>query len=291
MIEIRNVTKRFFNITALNNVSLDVQKGSILGVLGPNGSGKTTLFKLIAGFINPNAGAIRAVNGGWKTVGYKPERMLYPNKMKVKNLLRMSANLANVPPNQIEQTVRARLDQVGLSDAGEKRIKECSKGMRQRVGLAQALMGDPDLIILDEPSNGLDPEGQVEIQRVIRAIGDAGNTVLLSSHQLPEVTAVCTDIIILKQGQILYRNSMQAALAERPHVTIVLDKDAGAIRALLASLHPDIQQDGRVILLNNEAMKLRRQVLSLALNAGYDVVKLRQKQATLHEIYAEAVQS
>ena len=289
MIKIEEVTKRYFNVTALHKVSLDIEPGMVLGVLGPNGAGKTTLFKLIAGFLEPDAGKIRPTQNKWMSIGYKPERMLYPNKMRVRDLLRMSANLSNVPPQLINQTIETRLRQVGLQDAGTKRIRECSKGMRQRVGLAQALLGNPELILLDEPSNGLDPEGQIEIQQVIRELGDAGKTILLSTHQLPEVTNSCSHIVILKKGQILYKNNIRSALTERPTTTIVLDKDAAPMRQLLTSIHPDIHQDGRVILLHNEAMKYRRQLLSILLNAGYDVVKLRQREVTLDEIYAEAM--
>ena len=290
MIQLQQVTKRYYMLTALNSVSLQVRAGEVLGVLGPNGAGKTTLFKLIAGILQPDAGTIVAANGVWPGMGYKPERLLYPNKMRVTEYLRLIAGLCNITGADAERTIRRSLEQVNLLGAANKRIKDCSKGMRQRLGLAQALIGDPPLLLLDEPSNGLDPEGQADIQRHIRALRDAGKTILLSSHQLHEVTAVCSHLIILNQGQIHYENSMENALAERPHATIRTTQDLTPLHPLMQSLHTDIETHPMELILNSGAIRLRRQVMSILLSAGYDIVQVDQRRVTLAEIYAEAVQ-
>ena len=290
MIEFNNVTKRYYTLTALNQVSLQVRPGEVLGVLGPNGAGKTTMFKLMAGFLQPDTGSITPTGGEWPAIGYKPERLLYPNKMRVAEYLRLITGVCNIPRAHVERTIQRSLEQVSLQGAANKRIKDCSKGMRQRLGLAQALIGDPPLLLLDEPSNGLDPEGQQDIQDHIRALRDSGKTIVLSSHQLHEVTAVCSHLIILNQGQIHYENSMEAALAEKPHATIRTTQDLTPLRPLLQSLHADIEVDGAQAVLNNDAIRMRRHVMSILLGAGYDIIQVDQRRVTLAEIYAEAVQ-
>ena len=290
MITIDNVTKRYFSLVAVDRVSFTVPRGQVLGILGPNGAGKTTLFNLIAGFLNPDSGEIRPTHGYWPGIGYKPERLLFPNQMRVAEYLAMIARLSNLPGNAIKQTVGEALAQVKLLESSSKRIGQCSKGMRQRLALAQSLIGSPPVLLIDEPSNGLDPEGQADVQHILQRIGAGGQTVIMSSHQLPEVTETCSHLIILKQGRIHYRGSMVEALSLRPHVTIQADQDLQPAEAMLTSLHPDIQIEGRQITLSNEAIRLRRYVLSLLVGMGFDIVAVAQKRTTLEEIYAEAVQ-
>ncbi|MCI0398902.1 MAG: ABC transporter ATP-binding protein [Chloroflexi bacterium] len=290
MIEIINVTKRFHTLRALHNVTLAIPQGEVLGVLGPNGAGKTTLFKLIAGFLTPDAGRVQATTPGWPAIGFKPERLLFPNQMRVRQYLELVAGLCNLSKAEARQAVEENLARVHLTEAAHKRITECSKGMRQRLGLAQALIGDPPLLLLDEPSNGLDPEGQADICRHIQALHHAGKTIVLASHQLHEVTQVCTRLVILNQGTVHYENLMSAALAERPHATIQADKDITPLAAVLQSLHPEIQVNGPQVVLNNEAMRLRRHVLSILVGGGFDILRVEQSRVTLAEIYAQAIQ-
>jgi ABC-2 type transport system ATP-binding protein len=261
----------------------------VLGLLGPNGAGKTTLLKLIAGFLNADAGEIRPDDGYWPGIGYKAERLLFPNRLRVRQYLTMAANLSNIDRAKIRGAVDDSLEQVKLTEAGSKRISECSKGMRQRLALAQTLIGRPSLLLLDEPSNGLDPEGQADICSLINLLHEEGHTILLCSHQLAEVTQVCTDLIILKQGRIHYQGSMAEALALRPHVTIHADADLAPIANMLRSLDPQIGVEANTVILEDQAIRLRRRVLSLMVGTGFDIVKVAQKRSTLDEIYAEAV--
>jgi len=290
MIQIDNLTKRYHSLVALRNVTMNIQKGDVLGILGPNGAGKTTLFKLVAGFLFPDTGTIRPMAKEWPTIGYKPERLLFPNHLRVRQYLEMVANINNIAPRESRRVVDVSLKQVGLGYAAEKRIRDCSKGMRQRLGLAQAMIGNPSLLLLDEPSNGLDPEGQQDICRQIKALNERGKTIVLASHQLHEVTQVCTHLIILNNGMIHYENRMVDALTIRPHATIWVNKSLNPLRNLLTSLSPKLDVGENQIILNNEAMTLRRQVLQILLTAGYDVTQVDQSRVTLAEIYAEAVQ-
>jgi ABC-2 type transport system ATP-binding protein len=290
VLEILNVTKRFHTLVAVDNLTLKVPRGEVLGVLGPNGAGKTTLFRLIAGFLKPDHGYIRTTTGVWPTIGYKAERLLFPNHLRVREYLNMVASISNLPKPKIKIAISESLERVDLAYAADKRIKECSKGMRQRLGLAQAMIGDPQILLLDEPSNGLDPEGQAEICYQIQKLNQDGKTIILASHQLQEVTQVCTYLVIMNQGSIHYQNQMKAALAERPHTKIVVNKDLSPLEKLLIKLHPDIELFDKEIVLNFDAIALRPNVLRILLSNGYDIVRIEQSRVTLAEIYAAAVQ-
>lgn len=292
MINIQNVTKQFYQFKAIDNVSFSIPRGEVVGLLGPNGAGKTTLFRLIAGLLQADKGKIYPLSGEWPAIGYKTDRLLFPNHLRVRQYLQIVAELSAVPRFQTDRVVTEALARVDLLGAANKKIGTCSKGMRQRIGLAQALIGDPPLLLLDEPSNGLDPNGQEEMHRRIQELHAAGKTILLSSHQLNEVTQVCTHLIILNRGQVHYQSRMVDALTMSPHALIETDRPVSSplLLAELHALHPGIQVEGAFIYLRDDAMRLRRDILAMVLRAGYDVLHVEQKHVTLAEIYAEAVQ-
>jgi len=290
VIEIRNVSKQFFSLKALDSVTVQVGRGEVVGLLGPNGAGKTTLFKLIAGLLHPDGGQIRPSNGRWPAIGYKPDRLLFPNRLRVSNYLAMVASLCGIRPDNQEKAVFDALVEVDLVSQANKRIGDCSRGMRQRLGLAQAIMGNAPLLLLDEPSNGLDPNGQAEMQTLIKKLHAAGKTIVISSHQLEEITAVCTQLVILNEGRVHYQNSMVEALTISPHTLIQADRDLAEIADIVQAQHPEIKVEGNKIRLRGEAMNLRREILALLLQAQYDVLHVEQKHVTLAEIYARAVQ-
>jgi ABC-2 type transport system ATP-binding protein len=292
VIEFNQVTKKYYSLVALRNISLIIPKGEVIGLLGPNGAGKTTLIKLIAGIINPTRGVLRASNGDerWPSIGYKPERLVFPGNLVSSQYLEMIAGLCNINRAQTDNAVLESLAQVNMLSAANKQIKTLSKGMRQRLGLAQALIGNPDLLLLDEPSSGLDPEGQEEMQNFIEELRAGGKTIVMSTHQLPEVTRVCTTLIILKNGEVLYQNPMAEALTLRPHVVIQVDRNLEASRNFLEMIHSNVGIEGTEVILRDEAIGMRRQILSTLINQGYDIVRVEQRRVTLAELYAEAVQ-
>jgi ABC-2 type transport system ATP-binding protein len=289
MIEIVNVTKLYYELAALDNISLTIPRGEVVGLLGPNGAGKTTLMKVIAGLLKPNRGQIRPLQQRWPSIGYKPERLLYPNHLRVKEYLRLIAGLSNLTGSQAETAVAHSLQQVQLTPHAHKKIGHCSKGMRQRIGLAQVLIGNPSLLLLDEPSNGLDPDGQQEILEIIRTIQASGRTIIISSHQLQEVTNICTYLIILNEGRVLYQSHMADALAIRPHTVIHTDKDLAPMRDLLLRVTPHLTIEGHKLILEEGAMSLRRQLMVILLNSNYDIVRVDQKRTTLAELYKKVV--
>jgi ABC-2 type transport system ATP-binding protein len=292
VIEFNQVSKKYYSLTALRDLTLTIPRGEVVGLLGPNGAGKTTLIKLIAGILMPTKGEIRVTESeaGWPTIGYKSERLVFPDNLVASQYLEMIAGLCNISRSQRDNVVLESLARVNLLAAANKQIKSLSKGMRQRLGLAQAIIGNPDLLLLDEPSSGLDPKGQDEMQSYIEELRLSGKTIIMSTHQLHEVTRACTYLVILKDGRVLYQSPMAEALTLRPHVAILVDRPLDGAKGLLSMVHPGIEVGNLEIILRDEAIGMRRQVLSILINQGFDIVKVEQRRITLDEIYAEAVQ-
>ena len=205
-IEISAVSKMYADQKALNAVSFTVDKGSVVGFLGPNGAGKSTLMKIITGYINPTEGTV-LVNGinvlenpieAQKNIGYLPEHNPLYAEMYVKEYLQFQADLYRASKDSVVEMI----EKVGLLPEAHKKIKQLSKGYQQRVGLAAALLHNPEVLILDEPTTGLDPNQLVEIRALIKEIGRE-KTILFSTHILQEVEAVCDRVIIIKEGELV----------------------------------------------------------------------------------------
>ena len=195
MVSIQHISKSFGSQKVLNDVSLEIPAGQIVGLLGPNGAGKSTLMKILIGLWSADSGTVSAPS----RIGYLPENNPLYEEMYVTEYLQFMAKMTN---DKCQMTnVDALIDKVGLTPECHKHIRELSKGYRQRVGLAQALIGDPELLILDEPTTGLDPNQLVEIRSLIRSLGK-DRTVILSTHIMQEVREMCDRVVILDHGEI-----------------------------------------------------------------------------------------
>lgn len=207
-IKIQNLTKSYGPQKAVDNISFDVHTGEIVGFLGPNGAGKTTTMKIITGYLDPEAGDVfiggKSVNSGEvkKHIGYLPEHNPLYLEMPVIDYLGFCAAIQGMNKARVPDRIREMVKVCGLDAEKHKKIGELSKGYRQRVGLAQALIHDPEILILDEPTTGLDPNQIVEIRELIKHIGKE-KTVILSTHILPEVEATCDRILIINRGKIV----------------------------------------------------------------------------------------
>ena len=210
MIEVKNVTKKYGSSLAVDNISFDVKDGEVVGFLGPNGAGKSTTMNMITGFIEPTKGQI-IVNGNdiskmprkaKKQIGYMPENVPLYYELTPKEFISYMAELKMVKRNERKQEVEKVLKEAGLEDVKNKLIRNLSRGYKQRVSLAGALVGNPDVIILDEPTVGLDPKQITEIRSLIKELGKK-HTVILSSHILSEVSQICERVIIINKGRII----------------------------------------------------------------------------------------
>ena len=226
-IKVTSVSKIYKTQKALNNVSFSADKGQIIGFLGPNGAGKSTMMKILTGFIKPNSGEV-SVNEidvlqnpleAQKTIGYLPEHNPLYTEMYVREYLQFQAAIFKVDKSQIE----ACIEKVGLTSEAHKKINQLSKGYQQRVGLAAAILHNPKVLILDEPTTGLDPNQLVEIRALIRELGK-DKTVLFSTHIMQEVEAVCDRVIIIKEGEVLVDKKL-AELKDNNQQIIVVTFD------------------------------------------------------------------
>lgn len=204
--------KRF---EALKGISFQVNKGEAFGLLGPNGAGKTTFIKVLLGIIRKTSGNASLLGhpagsrDGRRLVGYLPEHLRVPPHMTGNTALECFGNLANIPSSVIKEKREALLAQVGLDGRGNDRVAKYSKGMVQRLGLAQSLLNDPKLLILDEPTDGLDPRARAEVRNIIKSLTEKGVTIFMNSHLLQEVEMTCDRVAILNQGELKYFGSVE----------------------------------------------------------------------------------
>jgi len=224
-IKVENITKIYGAQKALNNISFSIKKGEIVGFLGPNGAGKSTMMKILTTYIKSFEGEA-SVNdfsiteeklAVQKSIGYLPEHNPLYLDMYVREYLSFNAEIYKVDKNQVEKIIEL----TGLTPEANKKIEELSKGYRQRVGLANALLHNPEVLILDEPTTGLDPNQLVEIRELIKSVAkEGGKTVLLSTHIMQEVEAICDRVIIINKGEIVHDNSISETLKEKSLETL-----------------------------------------------------------------------
>ncbi len=215
ILEIKNFSKTFrtpfrrAKVHAVKEVSFSIQEGKIVGLVGANGAGKTTTMKAVTGLIRPTTGTISMFGldtkdpAARKRLGYLPEGPYFYEHLRPKELLLFYGKLFNIEKSILEPRADALIKRVGLDHARDRKIRKFSKGMRQRIGIAQALINDPDFVILDEPQTGLDPVGRKEIRDLIVELADQGKTILFSSHILPDVEAICDQVVVMDRGTLI----------------------------------------------------------------------------------------
>jgi ABC-2 type transport system ATP-binding protein len=201
-------------VVILRGVDLEVRRNDVFGLLGPNGAGKTTTVKVCLGLMRPSGGSVELGVPSVSHVGYLPENPYFYDYLSGREFLRFCARLFGLPTGKRHERVDALLADVGLERAADTHLRKYSKGMLQRVGIAQALINDPDLVLLDEPMTGLDPVGRVEVKRIIEGLHERGKTVLFNSHILSDVSELCTRIAIMRDGRVVWTGSVDEALAE-----------------------------------------------------------------------------
>ena len=310
MIEVNNLVKRYGDHTAVDHLSFKIEKGKIYGFLGPNGAGKSTTMNMITGYIASTEGTV-TIDGhdildepeqAKKCIGYLPEMPPLYFDMTVGEYMSFVADLKKIPKNQKKSMVEEVMEMVKITDMKNRLIKNLSKGYRQRVGLAQAILGYPEVIILDEPTVGLDPKQIIEIRDLIKSLKKK-HTVILSSHILSEVSAVCDYVLIISHGKLVASDTPEnlGKLAEGSNTLNLLVKgDKDHIRIALGQISDikDIKiEDAKeehawnVMLSTKEDMDIREEVFFKMADAHCPILEMQSKKVSLEEIFLELTAS
>jgi ABC-2 type transport system ATP-binding protein len=302
-IETNGLTKRYGSLTAVNKLDLKVQRNSIHGFLGPNGAGKTTTIKILVGLLKPDEGNVKILGQEMRRdhadsrlgIGYMPELPKFPKHLKGRELLDIYGRMYGMTEQQRLEQIPRLIDLVGLKGRENDLIGKYSKGMQQRIGIAQALLNSPELVILDEPSLGLDPVGMVEVRELVKSIAKEGMTVFVSSHLLFEVEQVCTHVTIINRGNKLVSDTLQnvSGMITGPaaiHVEVA-NLSAAVVEAVKAlPFVSDVAFDGnklRIRLTSHD--DVRAQVSQQIAKAGGAIVGMSMEGSNLEEVFLQLI--
>lgn len=309
MIQVKNLTKLYGSHIAVDDISFHVKKGHIYGLLGPNGAGKSTTMNIITGYIAPTLGTI-TINGhelgketlqAKKCIGYLPEiPPLYPD-MYVKEYLNFVAKLKKTPKDKRNEEIETVMMQTGLTQVSERLIKNLSKGYKQRVGIAQALLGNPEIVILDEPTVGLDPEQIIEIRSLIKSLKEK-HTVILSSHILSEISAVCDEVLMIAKGKVVAMDTTENILKMKQggqHLTVTVKGQAAKAESVLKKLNClesfalVSEKDGQATFemeAKNSKKDVREEISFALSDERILIIEMNVSKASLEDVYLDILQ-
>ena len=308
MIQVENVTKRYGSFTAVNNISFEIDEGEIVGFLGPNGAGKSTTMNMITGFIEPTEGKI-IVDGydiskkskkAKKQIGYMPEGVLLYSDLTVKEFVTYMAELKGCERNTKKEKVQKVIEQTGLIDVQNKLTKNLSRGYKQRVSMAGALVGDPKVIILDEPTVGLDPKQVTEIRSLIKELGK-NHTVILSSHILSEVSQICNRVIIINKGKIVAIDTpenLENKVIEDNSIYVTVEDPEDKMKNIKEKL--DNVKEVKLVAENEDKTKkymisgekgidLRKNIFEVFAKEGITIFEMKKADATLEDAFMKLI--
>jgi ABC-2 type transport system ATP-binding protein len=305
MITVENLSKSYGGRLAVDDISFGVRQGEILGFLGPNGAGKTTTMRMLTGFIPPSGG--RTVVGGFdlaregraarRIIGYQPENPPLYGEMTVSEYLGFAARIKGVEPRSVSARVARVIERCGLGDVGGRLLRNLSKGFRQRASIAQALVHDPEVLIFDEPTIGLDPLQIIEIRNLIKGLaGD--HTVILSSHILPEVTMTCQRVVIINQGRLVAEDTyegLQSRVQQARRLFVRLARgEAGEVHSAFGGLEgvirvsADTDTEGPVHRVEYSLdVDIREDLAHLAVERGWGLQELHREDLSLEEVFLQ----
>ncbi len=304
MIQAEHLTKRYGQHLAIDDLTFTIEKGEVLGFLGPNGAGKTTAMNIITGYLSATNGSV-SVDGMdvlehpkevKKKIGYLPEQPPLYTDMKVMEYLKFVGAIKKVPKNEFNEGIDKILDLIQIADVSHRLINNLSKGYRQRVGLAQALIGNPELLILDEPTVGLDPKQIIEIRNLITSLRKE-HTIVLSSHILPEVSAVCDRVLIINDGKIVASDTpdnLSKGLLGANRLTLRISGTKEAIEGALKDIPAiqdiefgeGIEKDAEDLIVSiQKDMDARREIFNALSKANLPILLMRPVDVTLEDIF------
>ena len=286
ILRITNLHKKFRKVHAVNNISLEIKKGNVYGILGPNGSGKSTTLGIVLNVVNKTSGAFEWFDGSLSThdalkkVGAIIERPNFYPYMTAEENLKLVCKIKNIPFDKVNE----KLELVGLFDRKDSKFKTFSLGMKQRLAIASALLNDPEILILDEPTNGLDPQGIRQIRDLIKIIANQGTTILLASHLLDEVEKVCSHVIVLRYGVTLYQGTVDGMLANEGFFELKADNFDELIQAV--SQHQSVDkievQDGKALVYLKATLEAR-ELNEYLFNKNIVLTHLLKRKTSLEE--------
>ena len=290
ILSIKNLNKRFGPLHAVKNVSLEIEKGNIYGILGPNGSGKSTTLGIILNVINKTSGEYRWFGGAMEThnalkkVGAIIERPNFYPYMTARENLELVCKIKSIPYTKVQE----KLELVGLLNRENSKFQTFSLGMKQRLAIASALLNDPEILILDEPTNGLDPQGIHQIRDIIKLIAAQGTTILLASHLLDEVEKVCSHVLILRKGEVLYSGSVDAMTANDGFFELQSDDNHQLMTALSSdeSIEKLAEENGKVYAYLKKPLE-SRDLNQLLFEKGIILSHLVKRKHSLEEQFLE----
>ena len=308
MIEVKNVTKKYGSFTAVDNISFDVKDGEVVGFLGPNGAGKSTTMNMITGFIEPTDGQI-IINGNdiskkpkkaKKQIGYMPENVPLYYDLTVKEFVTYMAELKFVKRQDKKEQVEKVIKETGLESVQKKLIKNLSRGYKQRVSMAGALVGDPDVIILDEPTVGLDPKQITEIRNLIKELGKK-HTVILSTHILPEVSQICERVVIINKGKIVAVDTpenLEKKTKENNGISVTVEDKNENMKKLKELIH-EIEsvemvkdnEDGtkQYTIISKADTDLRKKLFDVLPKQDITIFELKKTETTLEDAFIKLI--
>jgi ABC-2 type transport system ATP-binding protein len=305
MIEVTNLTKRYAGHTALSSISFSVERGEIVGLLGPNGAGKTTTMRILSGYLPATSGTVRVSNLDVfhnadevrRRIGYMPENNPLHLEMRVREYLKFRARLKGLSRQKCRERVDVVMDQCSLTDVSHRIIGQLSKGFKQRVGLADALVHEPELIILDEPTIGLDPNQIRAVRQLIKSLAHS-HTVLISTHILPEAEMTCNRMVIMYEGKILAADTpqnLQRLMSSHSQIVAEIAAPEEDLRSCWSQI-PEIEQadvspaEGifyRCALTPRDGLDLRPAIFELVSKRGWILRELTRNHHSLEDIYIQ----
>ena len=308
MIQVENITKKYGNFVAVNNINFEIEEGEIVGFLGPNGAGKSTTMNMITGFIEPTSGKI-VVDGydiskkpkkAKKQIGYMPEGVPLYSDLTVKEFVTYMAEIKNVDKKEKKQMVQKVLEETGLLDVQNKLNKNLSRGYKQRVSMAGALVGNPKVIILDEPTVGLDPKQVTEIRALIKKLGE-NHTVILSSHILSEVSQICNRVIIINKGQIVAIDTpenLEKKVVKDNSVYVTVEDPENKMENIKEKLEnvkevklieENEDKTKKYMITANEDIDLRKNIFEVLAKEQITIFEMKKADATLEDAFMELI--
>lgn len=310
MIQVENITKRYGSFTAVENINFEIEEGEIVGFLGPNGAGKSTTMNMITGFIEPTSGKI-IVDGydiskkprkAKRQIGYMPEGVPLYSDLTVKEFVTYMAELKGVPRKEKKEKVQKAIKETGLTDVQNKLTRNLSRGYKQRVSMAGALVSNPKVIILDEPTVGLDPKQVTEIRALIKELGKE-HTVILSSHILSEVSQICNRVIIINNGKIVAIDTpenLEKKVVKDNSVYITVEDNDNKIETIKEKL-PEIKEiklvtenedkTKKYIITADEDVDLRKSIFETFAKEGITIFEMKKSDVTLEDAFMQLIDS